>query len=114
MSDLPEFDLDDVRHLVHDPAKRQSGENLAKETEDHKAFRLLPCQAPAHEIEAGLRVQLTHGGSVGAPYVVCLNLEVGEGVGPGTIGEEKVPIGLVGVGPLGFGMNPDDAPEYGP
>ncbi len=84
-------------------------DDLARERERQDAPRLALREAPGAEVEESVGVEAARRRAVGAPDVVVVDLELRLGVDARRVGEEEVPVRLVGVGE-GPGRADDDLP----
>src|SRR5208283_4202449 len=72
-------------------------QHLLEKPEDEKLVGALAWDAPRKQVELLLGVDPAGRGAVGAPDVVCLNLEAGKGIGLCLVAQHQVAVALVGV-----------------
>src|SRR6267143_5727509 len=96
----------------HRRAERFGGDPLEDRLEeplDDHPLRLGPGEPPGPQVEELVLVHLPDRGSVRAAHVVRLDLEARDRIRAGLLGEEQVPVRLVGVRALGVLVHLDQA-----
>ena len=94
--------LDGAHEPLLDLGDPDLGDDLVEEAQDHQAPGLDLGDAAGAQVEQLLVVEAPGGAGVpGALDIAVLDLEVGDGVGLGALGQDEVAVELVGVGAAG-------------
>src|SRR5919199_101697 len=100
--------------LLFKAFERYPARHLAEEAEYHELLGLLARYPPAHEVKELHVVDLTRGRAVGALDIVGHYLQVRQTHGHSLVGaEDKVAVGLVGIGLLCSGLDAYETAEHG-
>src|SRR5918995_7035059 len=106
----PNLALDSSVEFLLEAPQRNAARNLAEEAVNDELLGLAARYPPAHQVEELHLIHLTRRRAVGAPHVVGLYLQAWQAYRERVVGaEDEVTVGLVGVGLLRAGLDPDKA-----